>query len=215
MPDLTELFLNGVNNYGVLILAVAMFIASGGLPSPAFPLVIAAGALARQDIIDPFSALIVIFASIVAGDIFSYGLGRFGGDWVARHLTPRREAFLKRADDMFSRYGPVSLYLTHSFFTSLDVPANVTAGLSRYSFRHFIVYVLTGRATWVLLYGTTGYLLGSQWQLASQFVSRYIGWLGLALIVFLAGYYLIRRRGGLRALLGKRPASEAKYQKPG
>ena len=197
MPDLTEFFLNGVNTYGVLILALGMFMASGGLPSPAFPLVIAAGAFARQGIIDPVLALIVIFASIVAGDIFSYGIGRFGGDWVARHLTPRREAFLKRADNMFSRYGPVSLYLTHSFFTSLDVPANITAGLSRYPFRRFIVYVLTGRATWVLLYGITGYVLGSQWELASEFVGRYTAWLGLALVVGLSVFYLIRRRGGL------------------
>jgi len=197
MPDLTEFFLNGVNTYGVPILALGMFMASGGLPSPAFPLVIAAGAFARQGVIDPVPAVIVIFTSIVAGDIFSYALGRFGGDWVNRHLTPRREAFLKRADDMFSRYGAVSLYLTHSFFTSLDVPANVTAGLSRYPFRRFIAYVLAGRTTWVLLYGTVGYVLGSQWELASEFVGRYTAWLGVALVVILAGAYLIRRRGGL------------------
>ena len=215
MPDLTEFFLNGLNTYGVLILAAAMFMASGGLPSPAFPLVIAAGAFARQGIIDPISAMIVVFASIVAGDIFSYGLGRFGGDWVARHLTPRREAFLKRADDMVNRYGPVSLYLTHSVFTSLDVPANVTAGLSRYPFRRFIAYVLAGRATWVLLYGTLGYVLGSQWELASHFVGQYTVWLGLVIVVVLAGYYLIRRRGGHRGILGKRATSGAEYQKPG
>lgn len=200
MPDLTELLLEGVNTYGVIILALGMFIASGGLPSPAFPLVIAAGAFARQGLIDPVLALLVIFASIVAGDIFSYSLGRFAGDWVNRHLTPRREAFLKRADDMFRRYGPVSLYLTHSLFTSLDVPANITAGLSRYPFRRFIAYVLAGRATWVLLYGTIGYVLGSQWQLASDFAGRYMAWLGLALVVILVGAYLIRRRGGLRSL---------------
>jgi membrane-associated protein len=208
MPDLTEFFLDGITTYGVIILALGMFIASGGLPSPAFPLVIAAGAFARQGILDPVSMVVVIFASIVAGDIFSYGLGRFTGDWVNRRLTPRRESFLKRADNMFRRYGPVSLYLTHSFFTSLDVPANVTAGLSRYPFRRFIVYVLAGRTTWVLLYGTVGYVLGSQWELASAFVGRYTGWLGLALVVILAGAYLIRRRGGLRGFFGKRTATK-------
>ena len=61
-------------------------------------------------------------------------------------------------------------------------------------------YVLAGRATWVLLYGTIGYVLGSQWELASEFVGRYTAWLGLALVVILAGAYLIRRRGGLRSL---------------
>ena len=150
--------------------------------------------------------MIVIFASIVAGDIFSYGLGRFAGDWVNRHLTPRREAVLKRAEALFDRYGPVSLYLTHSFFTSLDVPANLTAGLGRYPFRRFIIFVLTGRATWVLLYMTMGYVLGSQWEKASEFVGKYTGWLGLALVVILVGYYMIRRRRGLPGLWGDRPA---------
>jgi membrane protein DedA with SNARE-associated domain len=55
--------------------------------------------------------------------------------------------------------------------------------------------VLAGRATWVLLYGTIGYVLGSQWQLASDLAGRYTAWLGLALVVILVGAYVIRRRG--------------------
>jgi membrane protein DedA with SNARE-associated domain len=42
-----------------------------------------------------------------------------------------------------------------------------------------------------------GYVLGSQWELASEFVGRYTAWLGLALVVGLSVFYLIRRRGGL------------------
>jgi membrane protein DedA with SNARE-associated domain len=207
MPDLTEFFLDGLDTYGTMILGVAMFMAAGGLPNPAVPLVIAAGAFVRMERLDPLETLIFAFVGIVGGDSFSYGVGRYAGDWVHRHLNPRREAFLRRADLLFSRFGPVSLLISHSLVTSLDVPANVTAGLSLYSYRRFILFVMAGRFAWLLFYGLLGYFLGSQWERASQLVSKYTFWLGLIFVVLLVGFYLRRRRTiSMRKRQG-RPAS--------
>ncbi len=201
-----ELFLDGVESYGVVVLGLAMFLASGGAPNPAVPLVIAAGALAEQHSIDPAASLVVIFFGIVLGDTFSYGIGRFAGDWLQSHMTPRREAFLNRASSLFLRYGPASLFITHAVVTSLDVPSNMAAGLSRFSYRRFIVYVLGSRLAWLLFYWLLGYLLGSQWEVASNFVSRYSLWLGLVVVLLAAVYLLIRRRRNSRKFGGERSA---------
>ena len=207
MPDLTEFFLDGVDSYGALILGVAMFMAAGGLPNPAVPMVIAAGAFVRMERLEPLETLIFAFVGIVGGDSFSYGVGRYAGDWVHRHLNPRREAFLRKADLLFSRYGPASLLISHSLITSLDVPANVTAGLSLYSYRRFILFVLAGRTAWLLFYGLLGYFLGSQWEVVSQMASRYTFWLGLVIVVLLVLLYLRRRRAISMRKRRSRPAS--------
>jgi len=201
-----EVFLDGVESYGVLVLGLAMFLASGGAPNPAVPLVIAAGALAEQHSIDPAASLVVIFCGIVLGDTFSYGIGRFAGDWLQKHMTPRREAFLKRANNLFERYGPASLFITHAVVTSLDVPSNMAAGLSRFSYRRFIVYVLGSRLAWLLFYWLLGYLLGSQWEVASDFLARYSIWLGLVVVLLAAVYLLVRRRRNARKFGGERSA---------
>lgn len=184
-----------------------MFMAAGGLPNPAVPMVIAAGAFVRMERLEPLETLIFAFVGIVGGDSFSYGVGRYAGDWVHRHLNPRREAFLRKADLLFSRYGPASLLISHSLITSLDVPANVTAGLSLYSYRRFILFVLAGRTAWLLFYGLLGYFLGSQWEVVSQMASRYTFWLGLVIVVLLVLLYLRRRRAISMRKRRSRPAS--------
>ena len=46
---------------------------------------------------------------------------------------------------------------------------------------------------WVLLYGGLGYIFGSQWELVSQYLSSFGGWLALLLVIGAGGYLLVRR----------------------
>jgi membrane protein DedA with SNARE-associated domain len=195
MPDFTELFLSNIANYGVFVLGLAMFLASSGLPLPATPLVIAAGALVRQGMVNGWAAFSFILIGIVAGDIFSYWLGRTSGDWVERRIPASRQTLMNKARLWFSRHGSLSVFLTRSIFTSLDVPVNLVAGGSDFQFRRFLVWALAGRATWLALFGLLGCAMGSQWERVAALAGDLMVWLGLAVVMGLFGFFVLRWRG--------------------
>jgi membrane-associated protein len=195
MPEFTELFLGYLSNYGVLVLGMAMFVASSGLPTPTTPLVIAAGAMMRQGLLNGWTAFGMILLGIVAGDIFSYWLGRTSGDWVESRLSTKRRALMNKAQSWFVRHGSQSIYLTRSLFPSLDVPINLAAGGSDFPFMRFMFWVLAGRVTWLVLFGAMGYGLGSQWERASALTGDFVVWLGLVVVMGLVGFFVLRWRG--------------------
>jgi membrane-associated protein len=188
-----DLFLNSMAAYGPLILGLALLLGAGGLPIPIGLLMLTAGGLVRQGVLDWRVAIGVSLAGIVLGDVLSYGLGRFAGGWV-ESLVPGRSALLwHKAQARFKQQGALAVWLTRFLLTSLDVPTNLIAGGSSYEFRRFLTCVVAGRTAWLTLYGGLGYAFGSQWQIASQAISRYGGWLGLGAVITGGLCYVLRR----------------------
>lgn len=190
--NLTELFLTGVITYGAPALGLALMISALGVPLPGTLMVIAAGAFVRQGVIDLPSASLFGFAGAVLGDSLGFGIGRFASGWVGRVFGKR--AVWQKALSTFRRRGGAAIYLTRFLLTPLAIPTNLIAGSTAYSFRRFLIYVGAGELTWLALFGTLGYAFGSQWELISEFVSNFSGFLvGLAAI---AGgiYFLLRRK---------------------
>jgi membrane protein DedA with SNARE-associated domain len=195
MPEFTELFLGYLSDYGVFVLGVAMFLASSGLPTPTTPLVMAAGAMMRQGLLNGWTAFGILLLGVVAGDIFSYWLGRTSGDWVESRLSTKRRALMNKARSWFARHGSWSIYLTRSLFPSLDVPINLVAGGSNFQFKRFLFWVLAGRVTWLVLFGVMGYGLGSQWERISALTGDIMVWLGLAVVMGSVGFLVLWWRG--------------------
>ena len=178
--------------YGAPVFGLALLIAAAGLPSPATPLIIAAGALVRQGVLPLETTVIMGLAGIVLGDLISYSIGRFAGERVERHLSRQREELFNKARSQFQRYGAWAVFFTHFIFVSLDVPINLIAGSSGYPFPRFLLLVFSSRASWLFLHGALGYIVGSQWEAINELVSRYTLWLGLIVLACIAFYLLIR-----------------------
>jgi membrane protein DedA with SNARE-associated domain len=190
--NLTDLFLNGMMTYGPLILGLALLLGSAGLPIPTGLLVLAAGAFARQGILDWTTAALVALVGVVLGDLVSYGLGRLGGGWLQQVLV-RRRSLWNQALARFRRYGALAIYSTRVVLTSLDVPTNLVAGSSRFALGRFVAYDVAGRLTWLALYGGLGYIAGQQWPAVSQALGQYGLWLGIA-AALAAGLYVLFHR---------------------
>jgi membrane-associated protein len=188
--NLTDMFLNGIVAYGPLILGLALLLGSAGLPIPTGLLVLAAGALARQGLLDWATAALVALAGVVLGDLVSYSLGRLSEGWVQRAMVRRRPLWAK-AVACFRGFGALAIYSTRVVLTSLDVPTNLVAGSSRYALGRFVVYDVAGRLTWLALYGGLGYIAGQQWPAVSQAIRQYGLWIGLVAAAAVGLYALV------------------------
>ena len=150
-PDLGSIFLSAMTAAGPAALALALFLGPLGLPIPTGLLVVAAGAFVRQGLMPLALAAGLGLAATLLGDAASYLLGRFAGGWAHRLNKGRRAAAWQRAQEQFKRRGGLALYSTRVLLTSMDVPTNLIAGGSGYSFRRFLAWDIAGRVTWLLL----------------------------------------------------------------
>jgi len=204
--NLTDFFLTGMITYGPLVLGLAMMLGALGLPMPIPLLGLAAGAFARQGLIDWKTLSALGLMGAVLGDSVSYAVGRFAGGWVQYRLGA--SSAWQKAGDQFQQHGALAVYVTRFLFTPLAVPTSLIAGSSGYAFRRFLTHAVAGDFTWIALYCGLGYIFGSRWQVISQLVGHYLGWLGGAVVVGIGVYVLVRRlRQSQRAQIACRSVS--------
>lgn len=196
--DLIDFFLEGLATYGPVALGLALLVGTMGLPTPTTSLILASGALAREDLLNWQAAALLGFAGAILGDMFSYAVGRSGWDWAQRVLSQRRADLWNQALARFQHRAGVAVFVTRFAFTTLDVAINLIAGSSHYPFRRFLVAVLSGRAAWFVIFGGLGYIVGSQWRSAGQLIDEYSLWLAIAILLILGAALLYRRRRRLK-----------------
>ena len=189
--SLTDWLLTGMLNYGAPTFGLALLIGAIGVPLPSTFFVLAAGAFARQGVLEGPTAAMLGFLGAVAGDSLSYGIGRGARTWVQRRFAG--STTWHRAQVAFERRGGLAIYLTRCLVTPLAIPTNLIAGSGGYSYGRFFLYGAVGELTWIGFYGGLGYLFGPQWELLSQLISDFSGLL-VGLIVLGSGLYIWLRR---------------------
>lgn len=190
LSDLTDLLLTLVVTYGAVAFGLVLMLAALGVPIPSTLFVVAGGAFIQQGVLDLATTITLGLVFVVLGDTLSYGMGR-----RLRHPIQRRygqSAAWLRAEEYFARRGAIAIYLTRCVLTPIAVPVNLVAGSSKYPVRRFVAYDAAGELTWLLGYGTLGYLFGSQWEYVSDLVSNFSGLLVGLVIVGVGIYALLR-----------------------
>jgi membrane-associated protein len=190
--NLTDLLLGAMTTYGPGVLGSALLLGGVGVPIPGTVLVLAAGALARQGVIDWSLALAMGLAGVVLGDNISYVMGRLGKAWIQPRGRRSASAAWRKAQARFEQGGALAIYSTRFLLTPLAIPTNLVAGSSGYGFRRFLTYDVAGELTWLMLYGGLGYAFASQWQVINQFADDFSGWLAGGLLVGGVVYLLIK-----------------------
>jgi membrane protein DedA with SNARE-associated domain len=189
--SLINLLRERLDSYGPLTLGLAMLLGPLGVPLPTPLFALAAGAFVRQGSIHWAPTLLLALFGALVGDSLGYGAGRFARGWVERFFG--RSAAWHKARGRFTHNGGWAVYITRFLLTPLAAPTNLIAGGSGYAYRHFLAYDVAGTLTFLLFFGGLGYAFGPQWQIVSQALSQYMGWV-LGLIVAAIALYLLLRR---------------------
>jgi len=184
-----------MTTYGAVVFGLALLLGALGTPIPASLMVVAAGAFARQGIIDTLLTFGVGLAGAVVGDSFGYILG-----WAA---YPRLQTRLGRSSTWqtttrrFETCGGLTIFLSRFLLIPIAIPANLIAGGSGYGYRRFLAYDIAGEATWLVLYGGLGYMVGGHWQRVTLMLTTYSTYLiGVAVIGALVCFLVRHRQRG-------------------
>ncbi|MCE3242651.1 MAG: hypothetical protein K0Q83_3158, partial [Deltaproteobacteria bacterium] len=160
-----------------------------GLPIPAAPLLIAAGALARAGKMNLTFALTLTFVAVILADLFWYSLGRYRGGRILKllcRISLEPDSCVRRTENLFVRHGVRSL-LVAKFIPGLNTAAPSLAGVFRMPVRRFLIFDSLGGFLWVVTVTSLGLILGDQLERISL---RWGGWLVAVLAAGLAAYVL-------------------------
>jgi membrane protein DedA with SNARE-associated domain/rhodanese-related sulfurtransferase len=146
MPRLTLL----LQEYGVVLVFANVLLEQMGLPLPAYPMLVVAGALTVTAGLPPALCLLVAVLACLIADLVWYGAGlRYGrritGLLCRISLSP--DSCVNQTEDKFRRWGAKSLLLS-KFIPGFNTMAAPLAGAMDTPRRTFLLYSGTGSLLW-------------------------------------------------------------------
>lgn len=182
-----------------------VFIEQLGVPLPALPVLIAAGALAGAGSMNVMAAIVLPVAASLGPDLLWYWLGRLRGGKILGilcRISLEPDSCVRKTENMFTRHGARSL-LVAKFVPGLSTVTPPLAGIVGMSVSRFLFYDGVGALVWAVTCVALGYFFSSQLEQVALFLAQ-TGWaLGVILIgglVIFIGVKFYYRQRFLRSL---------------
>ena len=194
-----------VSQYGGIMLFAIVFAEQVGLPIPAVPVLLAAGALAGAGQMDLIVALVLSLVACLAGDVVWYEVGRRRGRQALSllcRISLEPDFCVRRTENFFTRYGIRALILA-KFLPGLSTLAPAMAGLFGIRFSRFLGYDGLGAGLWALTFILPGYVFSNEIEAIAAQQSRagmyFLVALGIGLVAYIA-FKFAHRQWVLREL---------------
>jgi membrane protein DedA with SNARE-associated domain len=149
-----------LSRYGVLLVFANVLFEQLGVPIPAVPTLVLAGALAADGKLSLASLVIVSVVASLLGDFVWYLLGRRYGYRILRtlcRLSLSPESCVRQTESVFDRWG-LSTLLVAKFVPGLSTVAPPLAGSGRVRIVPFLSVSATGAFLWAVLASGLGWL---------------------------------------------------------
>ncbi len=196
MPSSLEFLLK----HGSLVLFAWVFAEQIGLPIPAIPLLLAAGALAGAGKMHLLSSLLIAVLAALLADLIWYELGRRKGIQVLQllcRISLEPDSCVRRTEGAFAKHGARSL-LVAKFLPGLSTVAPPLAGIFHMRLQRFLLFNVFGSLLWAGSFLGLGYVFSNQIErVASQALalgSRLFVGLLILFAAYIAWKFIARQR---------------------
>lgn len=175
--------------HGLLLVFANVLLTQAGIPLPAVPMLVVAGALAAQGEFAYTTLLLVAVAAALLGDIPWYFAGRRYGHRVLRTLCRiaiEPDSCVKQTESIFERWGPSSL-LVSKYIPGFATVAPPLAGAMRLALLPFLLFSAAG----ALLWAAAPVMLGAIFHTEVEWALERFAELGSGALMLLGGVFVI------------------------
>lgn len=185
----------GAPGVGIAVAAENLF-----PPIPSEVILPSAGFAAASGSMGLVSAIVWATIGSVAGALSLYALGAWFGRARFYSLASKipfvKETDIERAEAWFVRRGPLAVLLGRVVPVVRSL-ISIPAGIERMKLLPFTVYTAIGSGLWNSVLIGAGYVLGANWEIVEEWISRYqlivFGLAGIALVVWVVRKRTVRR----------------------
>ncbi len=156
--------LNFLNTYGYLLLFAWVFVEQLGLPIPAIPALLAAGALIGDGQLKLGYVLLWTMVAALIADMIWFEIGRRKGLPILSFLcriSLERDSCVRQTKSLFARHGANSLLIA-KFIPGLSTVAPPLAGIVEMRTVKFLIYDGLGNFLWISLPLLAGFFFRHQ-----------------------------------------------------
>lgn len=192
-------------SHGLACLFLVVFVEQMGLPIPAMPWLLTAGALSAAGKFNPFLGITITVVACILGDTFWFYLGRRHGRQVLSllcRLSLKKDSCVRRTHNVFTQFGLRGL-LVSKFVPGLNTVASPFAGMAGVGLNQFVAVDAIGSFAYAACTIGVGYFFSGQVAQIGAAIARFGGDALSALIVLIALYVMFKywqRRHLLRKL---------------
>lgn len=191
-----------IAQYGLLVVFVNVLVEQAGVPVPAVPSLVVAGALAASGELSIAGILLVALVGCLLGDLPWYWAGRYFGAGVMRALcriSLSRDSCLRQSEERFERWGGQVLVIA-KFVPGLSTVAPPLVGAMGLPLHVFVLLDGLGSLLWAGVPVALGYIFATQIDtLLTALASA--GTFALALVLGLFALYILGKWWRRRSLL--------------
>lgn len=184
--------------YIYLILFLIIFCETGLIVTPFLPgdsLLFMAGSIAALGEMNIFLMIALLIIAAILGDTVNYTIGNVIGEKLFSNPNSKifKQSHLEKTHAFYEKHGGKTIIIAR-FVPIVRTFAPFVAGMSKMSYRHFIIYNVSGAIIWVLLFATAGYLFGNL-EIVKKNLSLIM--LGIIILSIMPGVieYLRHRKG--------------------
>lgn len=201
MPESSQFLLK----HGALLLFAAIFFEQLGLPIPALPWLLAAGALGAAGKFSMALGLGIVVVASAPADALWFYLGRHRGRQVLGFLcriSLEPDSCVRRTQNIYTRYGMRGV-LVAKFLPGFGTMVPPLAGMSSVRASRFLFVAAVGSLLYALCFLGLGFLFSNQIQQIGSIIAQ-VGGSALVLVggllAIYVGYKFWRRQRVLREL---------------
>jgi len=186
--------------YGYAVVFGTVLAEQIGLPIPAIPVMLAAGALVGGGYLSLMLLLALSGVASLMADTVWYWIGRAGGARVLGllcRISLERDTCVRKTEGIFARHGARSLLIA-KFIPGFSTIAPPLAGVVRMPFSHFAFFSGLGGLIWASAFMAIGWVFTNQIEMIGGYIARLGSWILALVVVAFGGYigakYISRRR---------------------
>jgi membrane protein DedA with SNARE-associated domain/rhodanese-related sulfurtransferase len=183
LPDLLA-------HWGIPLVFAAALAEQAGLPLPAAPILVTAGALAWDGVLRPEAVLAAALAACLIADHAWFAAGRVKGRAVLAgicRLSLSPDTCVRRTDDLIARHG-AEVLMVAKFIPGVSAVAIPTAAAMGIAWRRFVFFDAIGCLAWCVAYIAAGMLFSREVNDVLAFLAAVGGWALLVLAALFALY---------------------------
>lgn len=197
MEQISQAFLNFIDAWGYLAVAVLMAMENACIPVPSELILGFAGYLVSADKMTFTGAMIAGMIGGMAGSIFAYVVGTTGGrkfvDKYGKYFFIKK-SHVDLAQKWFDKYGIRAVFFSRMLpvvRTFISLPA----GFARVNFKQFLFYTFAGSLPWTALILWAGLMLGDNWEYLLELGHKFsLAFIAVSVVIIAWLYFRHRKR---------------------